>query len=315
MSRDNQLWIEDQYSPKHNAKRVWEDLLSSPEVVDVINTASKLLEDWVESESTYDSKKTRKDALRASYEDLGDVVRKVITTVVMEGETTLTNVVMRMSRLTELDGRQGILLAAEVLAVICESDAYDIYKQGTVLMIRANLAVEDELQDHLNQTCYLPPLIAHPKKIRGNWDTPYYSYEGESLILGSKENHHEGDICLDVINKQNATPLALSMDFIATYEEQEPDFCKDTEGLSKAEKNRRIASAKKSWMKYQKQTSYFTHLLNGLGNKIWLGNRVDKRGRMYASGYHISPQGSSYRKAAVELYETHLIEVPEQYRT
>ena len=43
------------------------------------------------------------------------------------------------------------------------------------------------------------------------------------------------------------------------------------------------------------------------GNKFWLQNKVDKRGRIYTSGYHISPQGSSFKKAMINLANKEIV--------
>ena len=109
-----------------------------------------------------------------------------------------------------------------------------------------------------------------------------------------------------VINKQNSVALQLCQDFIDVYEEQEPEF--------EIESKEDLLMAKIQWERYQVQCAYFSNLLVNMGNKIYLGNKVDKRGRLYSSGYHISPQGNSYRKAVVEFYEEVIVECPPEYK-
>jgi DNA-directed RNA polymerase len=43
------------------------------------------------------------------------------------------------------------------------------------------------------------------------------------------------------------------------------------------------------------------------GNEIYLTNKVDKRGRIYAQGYHITTQGTSFKKAMLELAHEELV--------
>ena len=49
----------------------------------------------------------------------------------------------------------------------------------------------------------------------------------------------------------------------------------------------------KTWKKFQEQGKFFQTLMIHHGNSFYLCNKVDKRGRIYATGYHISTQGSS----------------------
>ena len=44
-----------------------------------------------------------------------------------------------------------------------------------------------------------------------------------------------------------------------------------------------------------------------LYHKFWLQNKVDKRGRIYTSGYHLNPQGSSFKKAMLNLKKKEIV--------
>jgi DNA-directed RNA polymerase len=56
-----------------------------------------------------------------------------------------------------------------------------------------------------------------------------------------------------------------------------------------------------------------------LGNEFYLTHRYDKRGRCYAQGYHVNPQGNDWNKAVIELAEKEVVtifqEEPEQERS
>jgi DNA-directed RNA polymerase len=55
-------------------------------------------------------------------------------------------------------------------------------------------------------------------------------------------------------------------------------------------------------------------LLAKNNNQFWLTHRVDKRGRLYAMGYHTSTQGNAFQKASIEFANEEIIDVPAQYR-
>ena len=43
------------------------------------------------------------------------------------------------------------------------------------------------------------------------------------------------------------------------------------------------------------------------GNKFYLNHKVDKRGRIYCSGYHITTQGTAFKKASIELAHEEIV--------
>jgi DNA-directed RNA polymerase len=82
--------------------------------------------------------------------------------------------------------------------------------------------------------------------------------------------------------------LRLDTQFLSQVEE-EPTFDLDTREKMDA------------WSTFKKQSYKFYSLIAEQDNKFWLTHKVDKRGRIYASGYHITTQGSAFKKASIEL--------------
>lgn len=325
MSHTNQEWIENHYAEKHIQSAV-KASMQSADVLKYIYMAADRLEQWAMSDSAYKSKELRKQALlekmHSDDEDENkfvELIYKLLTIIVRNTFPTLNNVVAQLGlKHDALDRRNTLVLGCEVVAVVATTRLFDFERitidDAYVYLCKPNYKLPQEVIDRINQTCYLPPLVSKPKKIKRNWDTPYYTYEGESLILGNSFNYHDGDICLDVINIQNQVQLSLSMDFVAVYDESEPDHQEKAKEEGKVLSEKQLEAAHKNWEKYKTQATFFITLLSGMGNRIWLGNRIDKRGRMYASGYHVTPQGSSYRKAILELHNEEHVDVPIEYR-
>lgn len=152
-------------------------------------------------------------------------------------------------------------------------DFFNIYWDNTY---KVSTQVVLDCQEQIENFMYLPPMISKPNKLRKNSDTPRYFHK-ESLILGHKFNYHEGNISLDVLNRQNTVKLFLDWDFINNYEFDETD-----ELFSR---QRKIAH-------------------EAIGTRqFYLTNSVDKRGRVYTNGYHINIQGSPEQRACINLVE------------
>ena len=192
------------------------------------------------------------------------------------------------NRLRFNDKAEGIQTAAELLAVLCLTDAFDIIKvdRSSSLMLQSRIPLSDELVSLIEYSEYLPPMVCQPQKVTHNFESGYLTHN-DSLILG-RGNNHDGNICLDVLNLCNRVRLRLDTDFLGRVEE-EPTFALDTMDKSH------------QWGVFKSKSYHFYSLMVEQGNSFYLTHKVDKRGRIYAQGYHITTQGTPFKKAALEL--------------
>jgi hypothetical protein len=204
-------------------------------------------------------------------------------------EELFTSVTAQMaSRLKFSDKAEAITTVAELMAVLCQTDAFDINKANKMssLVVQSRIPLSDKLVDFIVNSQYLPPMVCEPEKLVSNFSSGYLTHN-DSLILG-QGNHHDGDICLDVLNTMNKVCLSLDLEFLCKVEE-DPTFDIDTpEKLDQ-------------WRKFKRQSYSFYDLMAGQGNMFYLTHKVDKRGRIYAQGYHITTQGTAFKKAMLEL--------------
>jgi len=161
------------------------------------------------------------------------------------------------------------------------------------LMVVSCIPLSEELIKYIENSQYLPPMVCEPLPLTHNYSSGYLTHN-DSLILGTG-NHHGGDLCLDVLNTMNSVALKLDLDFLSTVEE-EPTFDLDTQ--DKADQ----------WAQFKEQSYMFYDLMHQNGNRLYLTHKVDKRGRIYACGYHISTQGTAFKKASLELANEELVE-------
>lgn len=156
--------------------------------------------------------------------------------------------------------------------------------------------IPDEIQEQINVFQFPIPMMIKPKEVKKNSDTGYYTVRN-SIIL--KNNHHNEDVCLDHINRINSIPLSIN------------------EKVAKSSSNRwkniykgeswEIPRKMKAFNKYNKYATVVIDLFISMGNKFYLTNKYDKRGRTYSVGYYINPQGTDYNKACIEFYEKELV--------
>ena len=284
---------EERYSRKFIDGLIRKDILSSPVMVDRISQGVGLLEQYT-SKDYYQSKMKRIAQLEGlDFELL--VIDIFVGISYYQHPELLSSVSAQMaSRLKFSDRVEGITTIAEILAVLCITDAFDIEKadRTSSLMVVSRVLLSDSTKDFIEHSAYLPPMICTPLTLTTNYSSGYLTHN-DSLILG-QGNHHSGDICLDVLNLMNNVPLKLNTEFLSTVEE-EPTF-----DISNP-------LQKDLWMSFKRQSYNFYSLLVQQGNKFYMTHKVDKRGRIYASGYHINTMGTSFKKAAVELSNQELV--------
>ena len=249
------------------------------------------------SKSYYASKNLRVAQLHGL--DIRELAESILVGVAyfFKEELFANAVAILAGRLGFSDKAEAATTVGELLAVMCNSDLFDIYhlqKEGrkvASLYIKSRIKLPDSLIEAIERSTFLPPMVCKPLELETNYCSGYLSIK-ESLIL--KKNHHDGDIALDVLNICNSVALSLDTDFLSTVEE-EPSF--ELDDRQKAD----------NWMAFKRQSYQFYQLLAKQGNNFYLTHKVDKRGRIYASGYHITTQGSAFKKASIELAKKEIV--------
>ena len=198
------------------------------------------------------------------------------------------------SRLKFSDRTEAITTVAELMAVLCQTDAFDITKadKSASLMVESKIPLSPNLVDFILNSQYLPPMVCSPLELTHNYSSGYLTHN-DSLVLGTG-NHHDGDLCLDVLNLMNKVALKLDTDFLCTVEE-DPTFELDSQ------------EKEDQWADFKRQSYEFYDLMVQCGNQFYLTHKVDKRGRIYAMGYHITTQGTSFKKAQIELANEEIV--------
>ena len=295
--------IEKTFSKKFITAAAVDDLLSCESIVAKLNHGVECLNTWLHQDHNID-KELRLLALLEL--DKCELVQQTVACISLECQKPmkLVSIASLCARhLNMSDKVEAIHTMAEVIAVLADTDLFDVKKTKEGWIVLSRVELDSEVTQYADNALYLPPLIIKPRKVRSNRDSGYITQRGESLILGFYENHHDDNICLDVLNTLNSNEYELDTDFINQYEEQwhrEELSQQEYEELSHADREIYNMDAK-TWKKFQEQGKFFQTLMIHHGNSFYLCNKVDKRGRIYSSGYHVNVQGSSFKKAMVNF--------------
>jgi hypothetical protein len=287
--------IEGLYNRKHIDQKIRKEILANPDMLAKVEAGTAALEAWLAQTNHWESK--RKRLTQLSQMNLEELVLDLFTGVAYVLRPALfTSITAQMAaRLQFSDRVAAISTVGEVLAVLASTDAFDITKadRNASLKLVSRIPLSERLLGFIERSECLPPMVCAPLELTHNFSSGYLTHN-DSLILGSG-NHHDGDICLDVLNLMNSVPLCLDTDFLSQVEE-EPTFTFEDQDQVE------------HWQAFKRQSYHFYLTLVEHGNRFYFTHKVDKRGRIYSQGYHLNSQGASFKKAMLEFADQEIVE-------
>lgn len=207
-------------------------------------------------------------------EDELPIIRKLLLTSRLHQKTVPATLITSIaSYFPSLQEATNYLATCVETYDLIDYDDYYIYTK---------IQITSEAQTKINNFGFPLPLTIPPNYITNNNQTGYYSGEGSVL-----QNHAETnkDINLDCLNQINSIPLTFN-DALA---KQVP--------LVKPRKREQLLA-------HNKFVKHLSHSRVLLTKTIYLTHGYDRRGRLYARGYHYSYQSFDWCKATLSFNET-----------
>lgn len=285
--------IEYRYSRKNINKHLRNTIEGSPEIMEYLNKGVQLIEAWRKQEF-YKQKNKRLEALEGM--DLHEVVMGIAMVILpLEIPMLFSSVAGQLAGHLNLNDKgDAIKTISELLAVVCETDLYDIRRnEKNSLIVCSNFQLPQELREFISETKYLPPMLVPPRVLTANNDSGYLTVK-DTLILG-KGNYHTDDICLDSLNRMNQVSLSLDLAMLNLYKEMPRKALNNPKAVEQFEAMRR-----------ESLRVYVDIAANG--NEFWITHKVDKRGRTYSQGYHVNTQGSPFKRSIINFTKKEVIE-------
>ena len=298
-----QVILEDTYSKHNNAARVLEDIkvgLDKP-----IAKAVGCIEQYFAGD--YWNSKSERIAMIQHLDPMDIIANILVSVIPYDHDISYQQVVAPLAKLLDFNHLlYGIQTAAELIAVVCFSNLYEVIaasdSETGSLMIRSNYSLSKETKLKLEKTKYLPPLVVLPNKITSNHSSGYLTKK-DSVILG-KGNHHEQPLALDVLNILNSIKLSLDVSALE-YEEEYKELSEAKKrGLTKVSLTQRKAN---HTLMAETSVEIYNAMLDR-GNEFYITWKYDKRGRVYSAGYHINIQSTDYKKSLINLAKQEIIQ-------
>ena len=177
---------------------------------------------------------------------------------------------------------------AEVIAVVAKTGLIHVVRkgQGESTIIMAGYSIEERIPTDARHTL---------NKYKAQEVVENYDDIQGSMLLGGCLNHHDEDLCLSHINRMNAIPLSLNIEFLKRFKEM-PKSAPAT------------PKQQEQWDKFKEDSMYkYLEVTKRSNNKFHMDHKYCTRGRCYATGYHVSTQGTSFKKAIVQFHNKQLV--------
>lgn len=251
--------------------------------------------EWI-SQNYYESKNCRLDLLFEKIEEEGleSLVVYVAAAIVhTHNVQTIQQVVGYLSAYMPHECPfERAVTAGEILALLSkENGFYHIQRNGqgvpATIAINHWPHIDKKLMssfEWINDTCFNPPMIEKPKRVKNNHECGYHTIH-EPLLLGSMTQHDEKQN-YKAINLLNEIEWVLDPDVLA-----EPEV--PSKPLETPEQHQNFTA--------MVQASRFIYRLLRKAKCFFFGWQYDSRGRLYSHGYHVNLQAAEYKKACLSF--------------
>jgi hypothetical protein len=182
---------------------------------------------------------------------------------------------------------------ADKLFILVKMDYFDFNEDLDRFTVKYDLS--DDVKEMLDRFQFPLPMVIKPMTVTDNFTTGYLTMKSP-LVLNGSDYFNDVDICLDHLNRANAVALSMNFDVILS---DQAKFVKPVRAVGEDfdDYRKRLKQAEQFY-----QTSIVVmDQIAQLSDEIYLTHRYDRRGRVYASGYHVNSQGDDYRKACLCL--------------
>ena len=233
-----------------------------------------------------------KDALIAEWEidhkNIYCLVISVFTAALTNESITYQALCGKLNHKIKLKNEADrVKILADIIGLISTTGLIDINSlQGEKHQISTCFVFEEEIpQEEKHVT-----VTARPQPVEANWDR---EHGRGSVFLGHAMNHHEEYARLSHLNRMGQIPFKLNIPFIKEYEEM-PKYEPET-----GEQQNAWEIFKRESLKKYVEVSH---------TAFYVPHKYCSRGRTYATSYYLNPQGTSYKKAIIQLANTELVE-------
>ena len=254
-----------------------------------IDQAYKLILKYKTTDQFHSSKEALIAVWKVEPKDIFDFILSAFTAVLSNGSISYQALVGILSPKIRLeDTLDKVKICADLIGLISKTGLIDITSEtGEYHMLTTEFSPKGMIpKDDKHVTITL-----RPQPVDSNWDSDGTG----SVLLGDKMNHHTGYLRLSHLDRMGQVAFKINGDFVNQYVEAP----KETPVGEKEEIQ---------WLRHQEDALAKYEELMASDQRFFIQHKYDSRGRQYSGSYYINPQGSSFKKAVINLANTEVVD-------
>lgn len=307
---DYQLMMENKYSQSNIRKYILKDIQECREIMDKLHICVIDIKKWADKPH-YESKYKSLAVIREMTEEgLRDLLLDMMSVLLTQSyKMEITSAVGLVSGFMPWEEYTvKIKRAAELIYHLANCDLINMspayLSETETILISNKYSISGDTAKYIEMSRFTPPMVCEPVKVKSVHDSGYLTKQRFSLL--KSKHKHNYPVNLIAINKFNAIPLSLDIDFLKEVEDSIKMEVGDEIDVEKREK---------LFNQYKLETYEVCMDVIRAGNVFYETHFWCGRGRTYSRGYHINSQGNSYRKAMINFAEPAVIDEDiEQYK-
>ena len=177
-------------------------------------------------------------------------------------------------------------------------------RDDQVWEVISSLPVPDDLVSHYLGTRHALPMVVEPGSPGEDRLGNQYRTEHTGLMLG-RHTAHGSYQAIDAIETQDSVRWALHHELLEHPEHGIQHYVVDEHDTTDVRVQKSLQHQQFVAERREIEQTFASQI--GYGGKLFLTNRFDSRGRMYARGYHVNPQGAPFQKAALQFHRREVL--------
>lgn len=298
LPRDYQLMMENKYSKANIRTYIVKDIEGCKELMDKLHICTMDVQEWA-----------KKDHYESKYNSLA-VIREMEPEEVKGLLIDMMSMILTQSYQMEITSAVGMVAgfmpwddylvaikrAGELLFHLANCDIIDMspafLSETETILIKNKYNIGGETAKYIEMSKFTPPMVCVPEPVKSSRDSGYLTKQKFALLKG--KHQHGYPVNLSAINKFNATPLTLDVEFLKMVEDEIEMVVGDEVDVEKRQN---------AFDKLRLETYDVCMDIIRAGNEFYETHFWCGRGRTYSRGYHVNSQGNSYRKAMINFAE------------
>lgn len=234
------------------------------------------------------------------------VMWKLFHTIIFGREVTVQQLLgLFWNSLNMAIGQRKARVMEPFFIALTASEHITVVKRGVEFIFLSNIEIDSSGYGYILPSLDIPIVTSN--------NDIGYALTKEHIITGHPLKQHDLPVCLDHINRLNATCYSIEPRLLELYQPKFDPTPKLKKQTAQLETLLEIQQRKESFLHYVTSLPEKVNIMLNEGNKFHICHKYDSRLRTYPKAYHFDYVGHKYSRALVQPHISELTEDANEY--